>query len=76
MTMRTKLGILRELRSIMITDIEWLECQKALYFDLLRKKNELLDDIEGEIQAELGRLRPVVKGTPISIEFETGNPDD
>jgi len=76
MTMRTKLGILRELRSIMITDIEWLECQKALYFDLLRKKNELLDDIEGEIQAELGRLRPVVKGQPISIEFETGNPDD
>lgn len=60
----------------MITDIEWLECQKALYFDLLRKKNELLDDIEGEIQAELGRLRPVVKGQPISIEFETGNPDD
>ncbi len=76
MTMRTKLGILRELRSIIITDIDWLENQKALYFDLLRKKNELLDDIEGEIQAELGRLRPVVKGTPISIEFVSPNADD
>jgi hypothetical protein len=76
MTIRTKLGILRELRSIMITDIEWLEAQKAVYFDLLRKKNELLDDIEGEIQDELGRLRPVVKGQPIAIEFITGNPDD
>jgi hypothetical protein len=50
MTMRTKLGILRELRSIIITDIDWLENQKALYFDLLRKKNELLDEVEGEIQ--------------------------
>jgi len=74
--MRTKLGILRELRSIIITDIDWLENQKALYFDLLRKKNELLDEVEGEIQTELGRLQPVVKGTPISIEFVSPNADD
>jgi len=74
--MRTKLGILRELRSIIITDIDWLENQKALYFDLLRKKNELLDEVEGEIQTELGRLQPVAKGTPISIEFVSPNADD
>lgn len=67
---------MRELRSILISDIEWLEAQKTNFFDLIRKKNELIDDVESEIEAELARLRPVAMGQPIAIEFESANPDD
>jgi hypothetical protein len=73
--MRTKLGLLRELRSILIGDITWLEEQKALYANLIRQKNELLYDVEAEIHEELTRLKPVSKGQPVAIEF-IGNPDD
>lgn len=75
MTYRTKLGLLRELRSILINDITWFEEQKAVYCDLVRRKNELLMDVEQEISDELGRLRPVAMGQPLSIDFEA-NPDD
>lgn len=75
MTHRTKLGLLRELKSILINDINWLEEQKALFCDLVRRKNELLHEVEGEIQDEVTRLRPVALGQPVSIEF-VGNPDD
>lgn len=75
MTIRTKLGLLRELRSILINDITWFEEQKAVYCDLIRKKNELLNDVEQEISEELSRLQPVAMGQPLSIEF-VGNPDD
>ena len=76
MTKRTRLGLLREIKAQTIGDIDWLNDQRMRYSNLIRKKNEVLDDIEGEIQAELGRLRPMVKGTPIAIEFVSPNADD
>lgn len=76
MTSRTKLGLLRELKAQYLGDLDWLHDQRMRYSNLMRKKNEGLELIEAEIAAELARLQPVVKGQPISIEFETPNADD
>jgi hypothetical protein len=76
MTKRTRLGLLREIKAQTIGDIDWLNDQRMRYSNLIRKKNEVLDDIEGEILEELRRLSPVAKGTPISIEFVSPNADD
>jgi hypothetical protein len=76
MTTRTRLGLLREIKAQTIGDIDWLHDQRMRYSSLICKKNEVLEDVENEIKAELGRLSTVAKGQPIAIEFITGNPDD
>ena len=76
MTRRTKLGVLREWKAKSIEHLNWLIEQRDEFNQMIRMENENLDELCKDIEDELKRLRPVEMGTPLAIEFITGNPDD
>ncbi len=73
---RTKLGLLREWKAQSIEHLNWLCEQRDDFNEMIRKENEVLDELCNDIALELENLKPVAKGTPMAIDFVTGNPDD